>query len=295
MLYGIDIGTAAKNPDWNLLKQKGIGFVVIKATQGNYRVNPRFPALLAAARREGLLAGLYHWCDPLCNGSSQAAYFLEKTASLDYDFAALDFEQYWADWKEWPANIRTILPPQQISAVGCQTALSIRAGLCSHTPGQLLVYTRASFIRDFAPSAAEWLAAYPLWIAHWACPAGRVELTWEELFAQDCGQALQPALPRGITRWVLHQWSGDRFILPGLGGDKADLNRFAGSLAEFRAWLGLPALDRPEDPPLPDECLPILKERIEQFRLASAGLCDALIAFTGSHSNENTENQNQPS
>ncbi len=278
MIYGIDIGSTTKNVNWSLLKEKGIEFAVIKATQGDYRVNPNFPELAAAARQAGIATGLYHWCDPLRDGKAQGEYFLENTIRTEYDFAALDFEQYWADWNEWPGKIKKLLSPAKISKAGSITAATILNGSrsVSHIAAgkmKMLVYTRASFIHDYALPAIGWLADYPLWIAHWAYPSGRVTLTWEELLQKDAPCQMEPALPKGITRWTLHQWSGDRFILPGMNGEKVDLNSYNGSLAEFRTWLGLEQQTGDED------LLSALEAQIENFMLQAGELNHALQAY----------------
>lgn len=280
MIYGIDLGSAARAVDWNLLKENGLAFAVIKATQGSYRVNPTLAELAEGARRAGLAVGLYHWCDPLSDPRAQADYFLQKIAGLAFDFASLDFEQYWADWSEWPARIQKRLSPQVISRAGQLTANAIRDGLrFSGYPAaakkKLVVYTRASFVHDYAAPALEWLVNYPLWIAHWAQPAGSVSLTWAELFEQECPRAMQPLLPRGMERWVFHQWSGDRYILPGLNGEKADLNRFDGTPADLYAWLGQP------QPARADSLLNRLKGEMQQFASQYGQLNAALQEYVG--------------
>ncbi len=280
MIYGIDLGSTAREVDWNLLKENGVCFAIIKATQGSYRVNPNLKGLADGARKAGIVVGLYHWCDPLSDARAQADFFLQKTSGLSYDFAALDFEQYWADWAEWPARIQKKLSPQVISRAGQLTANAIRDGLrFSGHPAvgkkKVLVYTRASFIQEYAAPALDWLVNYPLWIAHWANPAGSVSLTWQELLEKEVPQSMQPLLPDGMKCWIFHQWSGDRYILPGLNGEKADLNRFDGTLTDLYAWLGLP------QPISAESRLEKLKTEMERFTRQYGRLNTALQAYVG--------------
>ena len=39
MIFGIDLGSTAREVDWNLIKENGVSFAIIKATQGSYRAN----------------------------------------------------------------------------------------------------------------------------------------------------------------------------------------------------------------------------------------------------------------
>jgi hypothetical protein len=127
-------------------------------------------------------------------------------------------------------------------------------------------------VHDYALPALNWLADYPLWIAHWAYQPGQETLQWEKLFARPEHQSMQPALPRGIRNWVLHQFSGDRFLLPGMAEQKADLNRFAGTLAELYQWFGLPA-------PQADPSIEQLERQVEQYAQLSGQVVRWLRAY----------------
>lgn len=69
----------------------GLDFVFIKATEGTSYANPRMSAQAAHARAAGLVVGFYHF---LHAGSiaAQAAYFVDKAASLEGDPLFVDWE-----------------------------------------------------------------------------------------------------------------------------------------------------------------------------------------------------------
>lgn len=69
----------------------GLGFVIIKATEGRSYINPRMKAQAKHARDVGLVVGFYHFLWP-GDITAQAAYFVEKCASVEGDLLAVDWE-----------------------------------------------------------------------------------------------------------------------------------------------------------------------------------------------------------
>jgi lysozyme len=62
--------------DWRLLPAQGVDFAYIKATEGADHHDPRFAANWAAARREGIARGAYHFFTLCRSGAEQAANFI---------------------------------------------------------------------------------------------------------------------------------------------------------------------------------------------------------------------------
>lgn len=87
MIQGIDV---ASYQDGNY-KTSGLDFVFVKATEGTRYVNPKMGQQAATARTAGLVLGFYHF---LVTGNikAQAAYFVEKAASLQGDLLVVDWE-----------------------------------------------------------------------------------------------------------------------------------------------------------------------------------------------------------
>ncbi|NGO68222.1 GH25 family lysozyme [Streptomyces boncukensis] len=71
---------------------RGHHFAIIKATEGRSYVNPHQRGQAAHARAAGLVVGFYHFLWP-GNIKAQAAYFVEKCASVQGDILALDWER----------------------------------------------------------------------------------------------------------------------------------------------------------------------------------------------------------
>lgn len=70
----------------------GLGFVMIKATQGTTYVNPRLAAQTATARSRGLVTGFYHFLEP-GNTAAQARWFLDHAPERRGDILACDWEE----------------------------------------------------------------------------------------------------------------------------------------------------------------------------------------------------------
>lgn len=87
MIHGIDVS------GWNneTYSVSGSNFVFVKATEGRSYVNPKQGRQAAVARTAGLALGFYHF---LVGGDvlAQAAYFVEKCASLPGDMLVCDWE-----------------------------------------------------------------------------------------------------------------------------------------------------------------------------------------------------------
>ncbi|HWQ46787.1 MAG TPA: GH25 family lysozyme [Longilinea sp.] len=249
MILGIDVSRYQKTIDWALLKSKGVEFVVIKATSGNYLQDPKFSDHVAGANAAGLIVGAYHWCDPLVGAGSQAQYFLNAIQGKQIKFLAADMEQQWASWQEWQnRNITQLLSPTQISENGRQIVGYWRQR--SQLP--VVVYTRTSFITNYAQPALSWLKDYPVWLAWYPFRAGTVSVTWES-FAQSYAPASDTGmrLPSGVNSWTFWQFSGDKFRLPGVD-TLVDVNYYNGDLNALRQWVGLPAI-----PPTPTTTDPV--------------------------------------
>jgi lysozyme len=257
---GIDVSFWEPYIDWPLLKAGGMSFVIVRASQGNGNRDVYLRRHVEGAISAGLAVGAYHWCDPLMAASDQAECFCDCIGDLPVSFVAVDVEQYWRDWAEYRARkITKIIAPTTISQVGRETAGIIKA----RTSAPVLVYTRKSFILEWARPMLEWIRSYPLWLAQWPYKPGIEETTWEDFTANHLPVKSGPDLPPGCDHWTFWQFSGEKFRLPGVWQDAAkktraslDINFFNGSEADLRQWCALP-LDPPAPlPPVPPPTLP---------------------------------------
>jgi lysozyme len=252
MILGVDVSRYQALVDWGLLTSKGVQFAIIKATQGNYSTDPKLVEYATEAQAAGMIIGAYHWCDPTVAADKQAQYFLDSIQGLDVDFVALDVEQQWADWNEWKnRQVTNLLSPQKID----DTARQIITIWETTLKKPVVVYTRTSFIEEFAKPMEDWLPKYPLWLAYYPYKAGVVSTSWDIFESEYKPQIKGPALPSGCTQWTFWQFTGGKFILPGVD-TAVDVNYFNGNLNDLQKFVGIPVATAPVAPtPTPNETM----------------------------------------
>lgn len=233
---GVDVSHWQPGVDWPLLLENGVDFTWMKTSQGSYGRDPSLVGHYKAARAAGLVCGGYHWFDPNNSPAAQLENLKRSLDEVELAFLAVDVEQYWQDWREWQAGqVQKRIPGEQIS----ERAVALAERLSAWCRKPVLIYTRASFVAEHAPQMAAWLPDWPLWLAHYPYGKGRVTLSWAELKARYRPSIPAPALPAGCTDWTFWQFSGDKFILPGVK-TALDLNFFHGSRRSFYDWLEKP-------------------------------------------------------
>jgi GH25 family lysozyme M1 (1,4-beta-N-acetylmuramidase) len=261
MILGVDVSRYDEQVEWDVLAEGGAGFAIVKVSQGDYLRDPMAEQHLRGANSVGLETGIYHWCDPSRGDREQAEYLLKAAKRQHFTFIALDVEQHWSRWDGWPfvpatqqvrgdarkallekragrrkpeRSKRSFAPencsPQRISE-NVRAVAKILEEECGRKP---VIYTRTSFIQEYARTMLAWLPEYPLWLAQYPGGTRPAECSWEALWAEHAPLG-QPALPPGCKLWHFWQWSGDRFKLPG-ASSRLDLNFFNGSREELAAF-----------------------------------------------------------
>lgn len=94
----------------------GLGFVMVKATEGTGYVNPRHAAQVAHARAHGLVVGHYHFARP-GDFPYQVAYFLQHAAPAAGDVLCLDWEDSGVSsaWKDlWIRQVQRTVPGHRV-------------------------------------------------------------------------------------------------------------------------------------------------------------------------------------
>lgn len=199
---GIDVSRwqHGTNINWSQVKADNVTFTFIKATEGTNYTNDYFRGDWAAAKRNGIYRGAYHFARPSVGSArSQARYFvrhagvhggrgdLPPVLDLESDGGLSD-----AALRRWT---RTWLE-----------TVERRTG---RTP---IIYTGPYFWESELGNSRAF-TSYPLWIAHYSTSSPRV--------------------PGGWPRWTFWQKSQTGRI-NGISG-AVDINRFNGTRAQLRA------------------------------------------------------------
>lgn len=207
---GIDIARYQHGTpiDWAQVTGSGVRFVGIKATEGNYYLNPYFGDDLTAVRGAGMYAFAYHFATPNdSDGLDQATYFVDRA-------------QYMPDG-------RTLNPVLDMEINPYTTA-----NRCyDKTPAQLVTW-----IRDFLTEVTRRTGVTPMIYtnnAFWTeCMTGSTAFSGYPLWIANYG-VTSPNLPSAWSNWSFWQYSQTTSV-PGITGN-VDGDYFNGTEATLAA------------------------------------------------------------
>jgi GH25 family lysozyme M1 (1,4-beta-N-acetylmuramidase) len=222
-VLGVDVSSYQASVDWPQLKANGVEFAIVKVSQGVSLTDSMATNHLNGAKNAGMLAGLYHFMDAHVPALAQAQYAYGLASKMDFDFLCLDVEE-----------LGGIPSPATVSS----TAHAILQYWAAKTTKPLVIYSRSEFIEVDATPALSWCLNYPLWLASYPFQDGRLELTWDQFktLIPAGGPWFPKDWPDKTHKWTFWQFSGDKFITPGLG--LGDYNLFNGSLDDLYKWAG---------------------------------------------------------
>ncbi|TKW67582.1 MAG: glycoside hydrolase [Paracoccus denitrificans] len=200
-VHGIDISRWQGTIDWNRARTSGISFAFLKATEGADHSDPEFQRYWREAGAARLPRGAYHYYYFCRTGAEQAAWFIRNVPRERGSLPpVLDIE--------W-THSRTC-PRRPGSAEILREASIFLSILERHYGQRPIVYTTVDFYRD----------------------TGIGRLNAEFWLRSVAGH------PRGVypgQRWTFWQYTGTGSV-PGIRGN-VDINAFAGSANDWRAWL----------------------------------------------------------
>lgn len=213
IVLGIDISGWQKTISWKAIKEAGVEFGFIKATEGTGYVNSSYERHRKAARRQGIPVGAYHFARPDSDDGpvAEAEHFLEVATPREADLLpVLDFEH--------PG-----LPPRELARWAKLWLRHVEKRI-GEPP---ILYTYSSFWMSTVRNARGF-ERYPLWLANYGKDDGKVHAV------------------RTVGSWpsvAVHQYTSKGRI-PGYGGP-LDLNRLRKGWTLERLRLGA------EPPPAP--------------------------------------------
>ncbi|MDX5420843.1 MAG: lysozyme [Hymenobacteraceae bacterium] len=82
VLRGIDVSRWQKEVDWSLVSQSEVSFAFVKATQGDFRLDPYFARNWEETKRHGIKRGAYHFFKPEAPVQDQINLFI-NTVTLE--------------------------------------------------------------------------------------------------------------------------------------------------------------------------------------------------------------------
>jgi WD40 repeat protein len=206
--HGIDISSWGQTFDPSV-NPDDIDFIVIRATDGNQYVDPKFEEYLNLIQRVPI-RGTYHVFRDNQPWKEQADLFLSTVKDKGFHFYVLDLEvnpgdestQFLADAEQWLKYVD------------------------GQVEGRVLLEIRSSYPADFG-HAGDWMKNWPLLIMHY--PPGP-------------DPDASPLLPEGFQEWRIWNYSATGSGADyGVGAKEIFLEVYNGTPQEMGEWLGMNA------------------------------------------------------
>jgi lysozyme len=209
-IQGIDVSYWQGDIDWQKVREAGVRFTFIKATEGGDHLDPKFIENWHGARRAGIARGAYHfiyWCRP---ASEQALWFmLNVPPDPDALPPVLDLE--------WHTHSPTC--PEKVSRD--EALMKIRVmldAMQAHTGKRPIIYTDPVFHREVLQGE---FADYHFWLR---------------------SVAAEPRKKYRDRTWAFWQFTTTGKV-PGIAG-KVDRNSFNGTESDWERVLNWLAASR---------------------------------------------------
>lgn len=150
-LQGVDVSHFQGNIDWEVLKDQGISFSYIKATEGSGHVDTRLDANYQGAKEAGIIYGFYHFLSLESAPETQMENFKAAVGSFEMDLVpAIDVE--------WYGNMRDN-PPDKAKVLDTLTKM---ISLMEEEYGQKpVIYTTQTFFIKYLSGVD---LGTPMWI-----------------------------------------------------------------------------------------------------------------------------------
>jgi lysozyme len=209
-VFGVDVSHYQDDVPWKTLRDRGVLFGYVKATEGTKGVDEKFYSNWPMMKECGILRGAYHFYrhdeDPL----KQAQHFVNTVQALGVGELPLVIDLEKGYDKRRKRDCKTVLP----------NAVLFAQTVAQSTGHPVMVYSSAPLWNQYfscssepdAITAQATLAGLPLWTAHY--------------------EATDPPLYGRWTAWSMWQYS-DRGIL---GEGQLDLDRFPGDYTLLTNW-----------------------------------------------------------
>ncbi|RLQ91621.1 GH25 family lysozyme [Falsibacillus albus] len=180
-MKGIDVSHWNDVQDWKKVKDDGIEFVYIKATEGIDFVDPKLSDYYNGAKEAGLLIGFYHFARPKDYQTTmkEAKNFIQHTKAFDADLPYV-----------YDIEVSEGLSAQQITSLAQVWLKEVENKL-----GDVMIYSYSYFQKQYL---LEDLTKYSLWIAHYDTPEPSFS-RWKEY---KCWQSSDKGSVSGINGQV---------------------------------------------------------------------------------------------
>jgi lysozyme len=203
-IHGIDVSKYQGDIDWAAVKNSGVKFVWIKATEGGDHTDERFSANWAGAKEVGIPRGAYHfvyWCRP----PNEEVSWFEQNVPVESDALppVLDVEPTpTSQTCHRHLDKESVIPEMRVMLEEMER----------HYGKRPIIYTSVDFYEAILSDGA--FSDYPIWVR---------------------STKHHPSVRYGSRKWRFWQYQADGST-PGIVGH-VDQNVYYGSPAQWQAFL----------------------------------------------------------
>ncbi|OEV11997.1 GH25 family lysozyme M1 (1,4-beta-N-acetylmuramidase) [Streptomyces sp. Amel2xB2] len=170
---GVDVSSHNGNVAWSTLKNAGVRFAYVKATEGTTYQNPNFTQQYNGSYKSGMIRGSYHFALPAnSTGAAQANYFASHGGG-------------WSrDGKTLPGALDVEYNPYGAACYGkSQKAMvdwisDFVRTYKSRTGRDTVIYTSATWWKTCTGNSTKFRNTNPLWVPNWSSSVGTLPGGW---------------------------------------------------------------------------------------------------------------------
>ena len=104
-VHGIDVSHYQGEIDWAAMKQQGMDFAYIKATEGSAHEDECFDKNWEQAKAAGMICGAYHFFSFESEGAKQAEHFIKKVGDLKGSLIPVVDVEYYGKYVKTPPDV----------------------------------------------------------------------------------------------------------------------------------------------------------------------------------------------
>ncbi|MEV1285522.1 GH25 family lysozyme [Micromonospora sp. NPDC049679] len=200
---GIDISHWQGSINWTSVRNSGVEFAYIKATESNNYKDPQFNTNYVNSYNAGVIRGAYHFARPnASSGAVQANYLASNGGAWS------------ADSRTLPAALDIENNPSGAQCYGLSTT-AMRNWIAdflntyrARTGRYAVIYTTTNWWNTCTGSYTGFAANHPMWVARWSSTVGALPAGWGTWsFWQYTSTGSVPGISGNVDR---NYWNGTR-------------------------------------------------------------------------------------
>lgn len=174
-LRGVDVSHYQGEIDWQQIREQGVDFAFIKATEGSSYVDERYEENRKNAREAGLYIGAYHFFSFDSPAASQAEHFIATAGEMSGALPPVVDIEYYGDKRENPPEKAQVVSGLQELLDALETEYGVKP----------VIYTTYTVYNEYIRNGFQ---EYPFWIRNVYYPPADIGREWTFWQYSDTGE-----------------------------------------------------------------------------------------------------------